>query len=54
LERNTVRFLGGIGHVPAECLRGVSEDSVKVEVEVEDGVAGSEEAVLVRLFWTRR
>jgi hypothetical protein len=29
---------------------GVSEDSVKAEVEVEDGVAGSEEAVLVRLF----
>jgi hypothetical protein len=27
--------------------KGVSEDSVKAEVEVEDGVAGSEEAVLI-------
>ena len=34
--------------VPA-CL---PEDRVKAEVEVEDGVAGSEEAVLVRLFQT--
>jgi hypothetical protein len=33
---------------------GVSEDSVKAEVEVEDGIAGSEEAVLVRRFRARR